>query len=427
MTTPQIPTEPSPQPTPPPADRSRHMPWYRRTAGIVGIAACLTAAGALAIGTPLAVAVGQAAGSSIASSATTSDNSQRASNPWDNGYGSNGYGSSDGTGTGSGTSTQQDATTASASESKGVVLIDTVLGYDDAKAAGTGMVIDSSGYVLTNNHVVEGSTQITVTIASTGKTYTAKVVGTDATNDVALLKLQGASNLETVTIDQDDSESVGDAVTAVGNAEGGGVLMAADGSITQLNSSVTTSAEGSVAGETLNGVIQVAAQVVSGDSGGALLDSDGEVIGMTTAASSGSADVTGFAIPIDTALALAQKMANGDESGTITLGYPAFLGVGLAQTGTSGSRYGGYGQSPQVSTTAGATIGEVFDNTPAASAGLVAGDTITAVDGTTVADGTALSTTLATHEPGDSVKITWVDASGATHSASVTLISGPAA
>ena len=184
-----------------------------------------------------------------------------------------------------------------------------MLGYQDAAAAGTGMVVSSGGLVLTNNHVVAGSTQISVTIASTGETYTAKVVGTDATHDVALLQLQGASGLDTITIDQDDTENAGDAVTAIGNAHGGGVLMAADGTITKLDSTVTTAAEGAAQGETLDGVIQIAAQVVSGDSGGALLDADGEVIGMTTAASSGTADITGFAIPIESALTLAQQMA----------------------------------------------------------------------------------------------------------------------
>ncbi|MBN9187700.1 S1C family serine protease [Microbacterium sp.] len=401
-------------------------PWYRRPARVVGFAACLAAAGTLAVGVPVA----------LAATTTVAASSRVVTVPAEtNGHGTYGGGSyygggwsgsgSGGTYGGTSTGTQSAATTASASESKGIVLIDTELGYEDAQAAGTGMVIDSSGYVLTNNHVVEGSTKISVTIASTGQTYTATVVGTDATDDVALLKLQGASGLDTVAIDQDDTESVGDAVTAVGNAEGGGVLMAADGAITALDASVTTSAEGSIASETLDGMIQVGAQVVSGDSGGALLDADGEVIGMTTAASSGSADVTGFAIPIETALTLAQQMENGDESGNVTLGYPAFLGIGIAQTTGRGSTYGGY--RSQTSTTAGVSIGEVYDGTPAASAGLVAGDTITAIDGTAVTDASALSSAIAAHEPGDRVTVTWVDATGATHSAAVTLIAGPAA
>jgi S1-C subfamily serine protease len=417
----------------PVSEAARRRPWYRRPVGIVGVAACLAAVGAFAIGAPVAVAAnatGTTSTSAVASPAES--NLPYGTDPYGDYYGnydggSGGYGDTSG-----GTSTTQtDTTTATASESKGIVLIDTVLGYEDAKAAGTGMVIDSSGLVLTNNHVVEGSTEITVTIASTGKTYTAKVVGTDATNDVALLQLQGASGLDTITVDQNDTESVGDAVTAVGNAEGGGVLVAADGDITALDASVTTSAEGSVASETLNGMIQVDADIVSGDSGGALLDADGEVIGMNTAASSGTANVTGFAIPIETALALAQKMANGDESGSITLGYPAFLGIGIGQSTTGmlpGGRYGddGYG-SQSTATDSGVSVGEVFEGTPAASAGITAGSTITAIDGTAVTDSSSLSTIMASHDPGDRVTVTWTDAAGTSHSAAVTLVAGPAA
>lgn len=420
-------TPPSTAPRPAPGAK---LPWYRRPARVVGFAACLAAAGALAVGVPVALAAttSVAASSRVVTVPAETNGGATYGGGSYYGGGSSGSGSDSGSGGaygGAATGTQSAATTASSSESKGIVLIDTVLGYEDAQAAGTGMVIDSDGLVLTNNHVVEGSTKITVTVASTGQTYTATVVGTDATDDVALLKLQGASGLDTVAIDQDDTESVGDAVTAVGNAEGGGRLMAADGTITALDASVTTSAEGSISSETLDGMIQVGAQVVSGDSGGALLDADGEVIGMTTAASSGSVDVTGFAIPIETALTLAQQMANGDESGGITLGYPAFLGVGIASGTGRGSAYGGY--QTQTSTTAGVSIGEVYDGTPAASAGLVAGDTITSIDSTAVTDASSLSSAIASHEPGDRVTVTWVDAAGATHSAAVTLIAGPAA
>ncbi|MGC4174889.1 S1C family serine protease [Demequina sp.] len=306
------------------------------------------------------------------------------------------------------------ATAANAEQSTGVVLIDTDLEYSGGEAAGTGMILTSDGYVLTNNHVIEGATQITVTDPSTNETYTATLEGTDSTNDVALLKLDNASGLATVTIDDDDTETVGDTVTAVGNASGGGVLMAATGQITELDASVTTSSTYYEDGETLTGTIEIQADVVAGDSGGALLDSEGEVIGMTTAASSGSAVTTAYAITIEDALAIVEQIQAGDESGTVSIGYSAFLGVGLAQS------YG-YGQ-----TTTGATIGTVYEDTPAAKAGLVAGDTITAVNSTAVSSGDELATALKGFEPGDNVTITWTDASGDTHSTSVTLTEGPA-
>ncbi|QZN87574.1 S1C family serine protease [Cellulomonas sp. C5510] len=338
-------------------------------------------------------------------------------------------GGSGGAGSGSSTATL-DATTATEAQQSGVVLISTVLGYRSAEAAGTGVVLTSDGLVVTNNHVVEGATQITVTIGSTGETYTAEVVGTDATADVAVLQLQGASGLTPAALDDDEAGvAVGDAVTAVGNAEGGGVLLAADGTVTGLDESITTQAEGVSSGESLSGLIEVDADVVSGDSGGPLLDDEGEVVGITTAASSGSADITGYAIPIQDVLDVVTQIVAGQDTDTITLGYPAFLGVQLATTGGDAAAVNGLPGSATGSTTggaAGAPVAGVIDGTPAAQAGLVAGDTITAVDGVTVADGDALSAALAAHAPGDQVALTWTTATGTTQSATVTLVEGPA-
>lgn len=328
---------------------------------------------------------------------------------------------------------QEGATTASDSESTGVVLISTVLAYEDAEAAGSGMALTSDGLILTNNHVVEGATEITVTLGTTGATYTATLVGTDATNDVALLQLEGASNLATVTID-DDALAVGDTVTAVGNADGGGILMAADGTVTELESSVTTSSYSTTRSETLDGMIEFTADVVSGDSGGALIDDEGEVIGMTTAASSGLATTIAYAVPIDDALGIVEQILAGDESGTVTIGYPAMLGVGIASDTTM--TIGGAGasagvgtmpgrQSQQTTETGGANVQYVYADTPAEQAGLTAGDTITAVDSTEVTSGSDLSSLLATYEPGDAVTLTWTTASGTTETATVTLIEGP--
>ncbi|WP_345799984.1 trypsin-like peptidase domain-containing protein [Microbacterium sp. AZCO] len=384
-------------------------------------AATLACAGALAFGIP--TAANAAPAQTVASAYPGWSNGYGSNGYSSNGYGSNGYGSGGyGSSSYGSPSSVADATPANADESTGLVLIDTVLGYQDAAAAGTGMVLTSNGLVLTNNHVVAGSTQIRVTIASTGETYTAKVVGTDAQDDVALLQLQGASGLATVTIDQ-DAETIGQAVTAVGNAKGGGVLLAADGQIIDLDTTVTTAAEGSAPGETLDGMIQISADVVSGDSGGALLDAQGEVVGMTTAASTGTANTTAWAIPIEDALAIAKQIVNGDESDGVTIGYPAFLGVGLAQQSTSPAR-SRYGTSTSAT---GALIAGVYQGTPADEAGLTGGDTITAVDGTAVTDASTLSSLLSARNPGDTVTLTWVDASGSTRSAAVTLVAGPVA
>ena len=291
-------------------------------------------------------------------------------------------------------------------------------------------------------------------MATTGKTYTANVVGSDSTEDVAVLQLEDAEDLQPATID-DDTVDVGDDVTAVGNSEGSGRLMAAEGTITDLGASVTTTAKGTEDSETLDDMIQVQADIVSGDSGGALLDDEGEVVGMDTAASSGTAVVTGFAIPIETALTTAESIIDGEQTSTNTLGYPAFLGIGVSQSGQSDqsgrsgrlgrsgvsgengvsgedgtrSRSGVSGQSgqPGAAATEGAVVAGVYEDTPAAEAGLAAGDTITAIGSTPITDGNSLSEAMSDHEPGDTVSLTWTDANGQSHTTEVTLTQGPAA
>jgi S1-C subfamily serine protease len=165
----------------------------------------------------------------------------------------------------------------------GLVIINTALQYNSEAAAGTGMVINADGLVLTNNHVIEGSTKITATVASTGQTYTAMVVGYDKTGDVALIQLQHASGLTTVPVGNSSSVTAGQAVVALGNAEGQGAITATAGHITALNQTITASNEGgSTASETLHGMIQTNADIVPGDSGGPLASSAG-VIGIDTA------------------------------------------------------------------------------------------------------------------------------------------------
>jgi len=314
-----------------------------------------------------------------------------------------------GSGNGSAGSSQQQAT---AAQQVGVVDIATVLGYQNAEAAGTGTLVSSDGEVLTNNHVIAGATKITVTVVSTGRTYAAKVVGTDPTEDVAVLQLSGASGLQTANFGSDDNLAVADSVTGVGNAGGaGGTPSAVDGKITALNKSITASDSDGGDAERLTGLIETDADIRSGDSGGPLYDSGGEIIGMDTAASTtGTQTTAGYAIPIEHALAVADQIESAVAStSTIHLGTPAFLGVSVAATGGRG-----------------AGVAQVAAGAPAARAGIVAGDAITAVDGTKVRTPAALVQALGAHRPGDSVTITWRDASGKKHAAKATLASGPA-
>ena len=312
-----------------------------------------------------------------------------------------GYGSTGGT-----ASSTAAATEATADQLVGVVDITTVLGYQDGEAAGTGMVLTPDGEVLTNNHVVRGATSITVTVLSTGERYDATVVGTDPTDDVAVLQLTDASGLDTVQTDQ-DPVAVGDAVTAVGNAGGAAGTSAAAGTVTALGQSITATDEGGQDAEQLTGLIEIAADVEAGDSGGPLYDADGEVTGMDTAASSTGGQA--YAIPISTALSIAGRIADGVDDGTVHQALPAFLGVSLQDAAGGG-----------------AAVAGVVPGGPAEEAGLTAGDTITAVGGTAVTSAEDVSSALAGLDPGDQVTVTWTDAAGTAQSATATLATGPA-
>ena len=323
--------------------------------------------------------------------------------PWS--YGSPWRGG--GTGTGSGTESTGSAGTATTAQEVGVVDIDTVLGYQGGRAAGTGMILTSDGEVLTNNHVVQGATQIGVTVVSTGTTYTATVVGTDPADDVAVLQLQHASGLRTASLSSSAAQ-VGEAVTAVGNAGGtGGTPSAVTGHVTALDRTITASDENGGNAEQLSGLIEIDAAVQPGDSGGPLYDSDGKIIGMDTAASTGPV-ADAYAIPIATATAIAQQIESGADTGAVHQGLPAFLGVSVQDTD------------------GGALVAGVAQGSAAQSAGLVAGDVITAVDGHTVDSAAALKSALAALSPGDRVPLSWTDAAGGSSTASVVLGTGPA-
>jgi S1-C subfamily serine protease len=296
----------------------------------------------------------------------------------------------------------------------GVVVIDTNLAYQGNAAAGTGMVLTSSGEVLTNNHVISGATTIKVVVPNTGRGYPARVLGYDRTADVALLQLQGASNLKTVSISS-ARLSVGATVTALGNAGGNGSITSATGTVTGLGKSITAS-DDTGDSEQLAGLIETNAGVQPGDSGGPLVNTQGRVVGMDTAASSGfgfqgvsSADA--YAIPIAKALAIAHAISSGKASATIHIGATAFLGVEVAAVDAPSS--------------AGALIAGVVSGGPAAAAGLAAGDVITAINGHAMSSPTAVSAVVLTKKPGAKISVAYVDQSGASHTASVTLGSGP--
>ena len=396
-------------------------------------------------------------------------------------------------------------------------------------AAGTGMVISSSGEVLTNNHVINGATSVSVTAAG-GKTYQAKVVGYDATDDVAVLQLQGDPKLPTISTSS-SQPAVGDSILGIGNALGkGGTPATAPGTVTAVNQTITASDDDGSNPETLKGTIQIDANIEPGDSGGPLVNANGQVVGMdsagsqsqqTAATSSGSGDgsggfgsgsygdsggygnsggfgsggygsggygnsngsgdsggygnsggsggfdpgsgygsggsggigsggsgdsggsgsgsgsgsssgsTTGFAIPIQHALSIASQIESGSSSGNVTVGSRAILGVevqqGSDQSGSSDQGGAGFQGGDGSQSTSGVQISGVESGTPAASAGLTAGDTIVSINGNSVNSVSDLSAAIAKDHPGTKVQVGWVDSSGQQQQATVSLVAGPPA
>jgi S1-C subfamily serine protease len=301
------------------------------------------------------------------------------------------------------------------SRTAGVVVINTNLSYAGSSAAGTGMVISSSGEVLTNNHVIRGATSISVIDPTTGHRHAARVVGYAIEADIAVLKLTNAAGLTTVSLGSSSGLRRGDAVTAVGNAGGTGRLVSAPGTIRALGRAITVS-DDSGGTARLTGLIQIDADLQPGDSGGPLLDSSGRVIGIDTAASSSyafrSASSEGYAIPISKALAIVRQIEAGRGSATVHIGGTAFLGV-LVQPS---SRY---------ADVSGALVAQVVSGGPADRAGIVAGDVITRVGARTVSSTTTIIKALQVRHPGDKVTVTWIDRYGDRTTAKVALTSGP--
>jgi S1-C subfamily serine protease len=318
---------------------------------------------------------------------------------------------------------------------------------DNGVAAGTGIVVSSSGLVLTNNHVITDSNTLQVEIGGDGSSHAAKVLGYDIADDVALVQIQGVSNLTAASLGDSSSLQVGDAIVALGNAGGkGGAPSVVSGTVTGLDQQITAADQDGSNAETLTGLIQTNANIQPGDSGGPLVDSTGTVVGMDAAASSGnggfgfggqSASNEGYAIPIEDALAIAKQIQSGNAGADIHIGaHRALLGVAITNdSATTGNGYndpfGGNGdlggRSGQGSSGNGAAVSDVQSGSGAEAAGLQAGDTIVGIDGTTVGSAQELTHAMVKYSPGDTVSVKWVDSSGQSHTANVQLGSGPPA
>jgi S1-C subfamily serine protease len=295
-----------------------------------------------------------------------------------------------------------------------VVNIDTQMGYQSAVGAGTGIVLDPGGVVLTNNHVISGATDIKAFSIGNGQTYDVDVLGYDRNHDVAVLQLRGANGLIPANIGSSAGVAVGDPVVALGNAGGqGGTPSAVPGNVTALNETVSASDELTGSTETLTNLIKASTPIRPGDSGGPMVNAAGQVIGVNTAASQnyqipqqGGGD--GFAIPIDQAMSIAGQIRSGAGSGAVHVGETAFLGVGVVDNNGAGAK-----------------VVQIIPGTPAADGGLAEQDVIIAVDGTPVDSPTALTNVLDRHHPGDTIALTWRGPLSDEQTAKVTLAPGP--
>jgi S1-C subfamily serine protease len=313
----------------------------------------------------------------------------------------------------------------------GLVDIDTGISYQDASAAGTGMILSSNGLVLTNNHVIEAATSITVRDIATGKTYKAKVLGYDVEKDVAVLKMENASGLTPVTLGDSSAVTLSEKIVGIGNAGGtGGTPSYAVGTIVAKDKSITAQSDENLSGsEELTGLIETNAPIQPGDSGGPLVTLSGKVVGMDTAANSdeggysfgnsSSTAAQAYSIPINAAIAVAKAIENGNATAAIHIGPTAILGIEVDAANTTEP-------GAPASTITGVTVATVMANTPAANAGLVAGDVITSFDGHSITTPAQLSELEYSLKPGDTANVTYVNASGAQESLSFALTTGPA-
>ena len=422
---------------PPPPGRS----GFSRTLAYLAVAVLAAGAGAgVAValnhnsGTPaaLAPAGNSGTGGGGTGGGSTGGGTGGAQNPFGGsgfgGFGSSGNGDSGGTGgTNSGTGSLN-ASALSAKVDPGLVDVTSDLKYSGATAEGTGMVISSNGLVLTNNHVIDQSTSVSAQLVTSGRTYTAKVIGYNSTDDVALLQLVGASGLKTVSLSNSSEAKVGEAVLALGNAGGrGGTPSTAQGTIQALNQSIKASDQGANTTEDLHGMLETDAPIQEGDSGGPLVNASGQVVGMDTAAGpgggAGTTAIQGYAIPINQAISIANEINAGKASTTVHIGLAGFIGVDIGDAATptqcGTSETGGPLFAPAVNS--GALICEVVPDAPAQQAGLTGGDVITSVNGNSVSNAAGLTNQMANARPGSQLSIAYVSASGARHTTTVTL------
>ena len=258
-------------------------------------------------------------------------------------------------------------------------------------AAGTGIIVSSDGYVLTNKHVIEGATKIYV-VLDDGTVYKeVDLVGTDPFDDVAFLKINNVNNLSAATLGDSKTITIGEQVIAIGNALGQYQNTVTSGIISGTGRSLTATDSSYQNAETLTDMIQTDAAINSGNSGGPLVNAAGEVIGINTAVSSGNN--IGFAIPIASVKGMLKTILETGEAKA------AYAGVSY-QTIDATTAF-----ENDLASTYGAYIADTLKGSPAEKAGLKKGDIILAINNIKIGASTSLGTLLGEHSVGDTVSL----------------------
>ncbi|MBF6085588.1 trypsin-like peptidase domain-containing protein [Nocardia cyriacigeorgica] len=265
-------------------------------------------------------------------------------------------------------------------------------------AAGSGIVLTADGQVLTSHHVVKGAESVKVTRVSDGLVYDAQVLGYDSSTDIALLGLVGATGLTTARLGSSSGLRLRDEVLAIGNAGGTGEPTAVAGRISDLDSTILALNSADLSRKALSGMVEISAEVSSGQSGGALADHSGAVVGVIAAASGDQEDEdpgvqaqrppVGYAVPIDTAMRVVRQIRSGTPTETVHVGPTATLGVLISDARPSGAR-----------------VDVAIYGLPAHNAGLADGEIITSIDGKIITSARALRAAINKHKPNDIVEL----------------------
>jgi S1-C subfamily serine protease len=303
-------------------------------------------------------------------------------------------------------------------------IVDITTRLTNGEAAGTGIVLTSNGEILTNYHVIQGASSISVRISNSSESYAAKVIGTDPADDVALIKARGAKGLATLHTGDSSKLNVGDRVVAIGNALARpGPPTVTEGEVTALHRSITVHNDFGDS-DNLSNLLEIDAQLEPGNSGGPLFNAAGKVVGVNAAVEaprrfSTSSTSNGYAIPINDVMTIVRQIETGNSSGKVQVGPRGYLGVQIRNR----QQFDGGGGSGSN----GVLIVAVAPNGAADSAGIVVGDVVVSIGGTQVGSTSEIAAVMRDKKPGQKVAVKWIDANGQQHTATVQLGVSPIA